>query len=72
MRGYRGGYPDVDRVLEALAQTYAIFVTREPKLKQRVRALTSNALIIEEPDTLVSILNRLAVTSEDAESSYAL
>jgi hypothetical protein len=54
---------DVPMLTECLRhshKTYAIFVTREHELKQRVQALTSNALIIDEPDTLVSILNRLA------------
>jgi len=52
--------PMVKECLRHSHNTYAIFVTRDRELKQRVRALTSNALIIDEPDTLVSILNCLA------------
>jgi hypothetical protein len=39
--------------------TWSVFVTRKEDLKQRVRSLTDKSLIVDEPDTLVAILNTL-------------
>ena len=42
-------------------KTYTIFVTKKEELKKRVTSLTGNSLIVDEPDILVAILNKLAL-----------
>jgi hypothetical protein len=54
---------DVPMLEAALAYTkdvQAVFVTDKPELAERVKAVCPNALIVTEPDILVTILNSLA------------
>ena len=52
--------PMLEACLRHSTNTWAIFVTRNEDLKQRVLSLTDQALIVDEPDTLVAILNAQA------------
>ena len=52
--------PMLEECLEHSTETWSIFVTTEEDLKQRVLSLTERSLMVDEPDTLVSILNGLA------------
>jgi len=52
--------PMLEECLRHSANTWAVFVTRKEELRQRVRSLTEQSLIVDEPDTLVSIMNALA------------
>jgi hypothetical protein len=40
--------------------TWSIFVTKNQELAQRVKTVCPNALIVSEPDILVTILNQLS------------
>ena len=51
--------PMLEECLRHSDNTWSIFVTRKEDLKQRVRSLTDKSLIVDEPDTLVAILNTL-------------
>jgi hypothetical protein len=52
--------PMLEEALKHSPETWSIFVTMKEELKQRVSSLTERSLIVDEPDTLVSILNGLA------------
>lgn len=45
--------------LEQSPETYSIFVTQKPELAEKVRGLCQNALIVPEPDMLVTIMGQL-------------
>jgi hydroxymethylpyrimidine pyrophosphatase-like HAD family hydrolase len=51
--------PMLEAALSMSPQTRAIFVTRKQDLAQRVTGLTGEALIVPEPDMLVTILGTL-------------
>ncbi|WP_319583387.1 trehalose 6-phosphate synthase [uncultured Pseudodesulfovibrio sp.] len=51
--------PMLEAALSVSPQTRAIFVTRKQELAQRVTGLTGAALIVPEPDMLVTILGTL-------------
>ena len=53
--------PMVAAALDRCPDTRAIFVTRDEKLKQRVRAAGADCFFVEAPDLLVMILNRLGL-----------
>jgi hypothetical protein len=53
--------PMLEECLKHSARTWTVFVTPKDELKQRVRSLTEQSLLVDQPDTLVTILNRLAV-----------
>jgi len=55
--------PMLEQCLKQSADTWSVFVSADPELQDRVYSLTDNSLIVDEPDTLVSILNALATTS---------
>ena len=52
--------PMLEECLNHSQNTWSIFVTKNEDLKKRVKSLTDQSLIVDEPDTLVSILKRLA------------
>jgi len=52
--------PMLEECLRHSDDTWSIFVTKKEDLANRVRALTSRSLIVDEPDTLVAIMNDLA------------
>jgi hypothetical protein len=52
--------PMLEECLRHSADTRSIFVTKQDDLRQRVSALTENSMFVDEPDTLVTILNALA------------
>lgn len=51
--------PMLEAALELAPDTRAIYVTKNEELNKRVAGLTSNALIVTEPDMLVTILGTL-------------
>jgi len=57
----RSDLPMVEASLSRTGETWAIFVTRDEDLQQEVRDLCPNALVLPEPDMLVSLLNLQAV-----------
>ena len=57
----RSDLPMVEASLTRTGETWAIFVTRDEALQQEVRDLCPNALILPEPDMLVTLLNLQAV-----------
>jgi hypothetical protein len=61
--------PMLEECLKHSEKTWAVFVTTKEELKQRVRSLTEQSLLVDEPDTLVTILNRLAVGQRTLHSS---
>lgn len=56
--------PMLEAAVERTDNTWAVFVTREPELTDRVKAVCPNAVTVTEPDILVTILNRLATICE--------
>lgn len=56
--------PMLEAVVERTDNTWSVFVTREPELVERVKAICPNAMTVTEPDILVTILNRLAAIRE--------
>ncbi|NEX12576.1 MAG: trehalose 6-phosphate synthase [Prosthecochloris sp.] len=54
--------PMLEAVLTFSDDVYAIFVTRDPDLAQRVRRLCPHTLIVPTPDILLSILGLSALT----------
>jgi len=55
--------PMLEECLRHSADTRSVFVTSDDELKHRVLALTERPLFVDEPDTLVSMLNALATMS---------
>ncbi|MBF0586340.1 trehalose 6-phosphate synthase [Prosthecochloris sp. N3] len=53
--------PMLEAVLEFTDDVYAIFVTRDPALEQRVRSLCPHSLIVPSPDILLTILGMSAL-----------
>jgi trehalose-6-phosphate phosphatase-like protein len=53
--------PMLEAAMEKTADTWSVFVTRNPELAERVKAVCPNALTVPEPDILISILNQLAI-----------
>ena len=53
--------PMLKAVMESTDDTWSVFVTRNPELADRVKALCPNSLTVPEPDILMSILNQLAI-----------
>ena len=53
--------PMLEAVMESTDDTWSVFVTQNPELADRVRAVCPNALTVPEPDILISILNQLAI-----------
>jgi hypothetical protein len=52
--------PMLQAALDRTPDTWSVFVTRSEALSERVKALCPNAVIVPEPDMLITILNRLA------------
>ena len=52
--------PMLEECLRHSENTWSIFVTTQEDLKERVRSLSERSLIVDEPDTLVALLNALA------------
>jgi hypothetical protein len=52
--------PMLEAALQMASDTRAIYVTRNEDLATRVRGVTSNALIVTEPDMLVAIMGTLS------------
>lgn len=52
--------PMLETAMAMAADTRAIYVTRDEALARRVRGVTSNALIVPEPDMLVAIMGSLS------------
>lgn len=52
--------PMIDATLAYSRDTYAIFVTTDSALRDRVMSVCPNAVIVPSPDILVAILNTLA------------
>jgi len=52
--------PMIDAVMAYSEETYAIFVTADDELGNRVMSACPNSLIVPTPDVLVAILNTLA------------
>jgi hydroxymethylpyrimidine pyrophosphatase-like HAD family hydrolase len=52
--------PMLEAALSLAANTRAIYVTTSEDLSKRVRGLTSNAVIVPEPDMLVAIMGTLS------------
>lgn len=54
--------PMLEECLRHSPDTWSIFVTTKNDLRERVSALTERSMFVDEPDTLVAILNALAAT----------
>ena len=54
--------PMLEECLRHSTDTWSIFVTTKDDLRERVSALTERSMFVDEPDTLVAILNSLATT----------
>ena len=52
--------PMIDATVAHSEDTYAIFVTTDDELRNRVMGTSPNAVIVPTPDMLVAILNTLA------------
>lgn len=52
--------PMLQAVMDRTPDTWSVFVTRDETLSERVKAVCPNAVIVPEPDMLITILNRLA------------
>ena len=52
--------PMLEECLQHSENTWTVFVTRKDDLKERVLSVSDHAIFVDEPDTLVSIMNRLA------------
>jgi len=52
--------PMLEAAMELAANTRTIFVTRDQALATRVRGVTTNAVIVPEPDMLVAIMGSLS------------
>ena len=52
--------PMIDATVAHSKDTYAIFVTTDDELRNRVMSASPNAVIVPTPDMLVAILNTLA------------
>ncbi|MUM76464.1 trehalose 6-phosphate synthase [Pseudodesulfovibrio sp. F-1] len=52
--------PMLEAAMSMAANTRAIFVTRDKALATRVRGVTTNAVIVPEPDMLVAIMGSLS------------
>ena len=55
--------PMLEECLKHSSDTWSIFVTADEELRDTVTSLTQRSLIVDEPDTLVSIMNALAAQS---------
>ena len=55
--------PMLEAAMARTNDTWSIFVTRKPELVDRVKAICPNAVIVPEPDILVTILNQLSINS---------
>jgi hypothetical protein len=52
--------PMLEAAMEKSADTRSIFVTKDPQLVERVVAICPQAVMVPEPDMLITILNQLA------------
>ena len=52
--------PMIEATMQRTNDTWSIFVTKNQELAERVKAVCSNAVIVPEPDILVTILNQLS------------
>jgi hypothetical protein len=55
--------PMLEATMTRTNDTWSIFVTRKTELMERVKTICPNAVIVPEPDMLVTILNQLAINS---------
>ncbi len=51
--------PMLEAAMERTKDTFSIFVTQKPELADHVKNICPNAVIVPEPDILITILNRL-------------
>ena len=58
--------PMVAAAMNIAKETYAVFVTRKDELKYKVRAICPHALFVNEPDVLVTILDKLGKLGKNA------
>lgn len=56
--------PMIQETMKRTNDTWSIFVTKNQELAQRVKAVCPNAVIVPEPDILVTILNQLSTHSK--------
>jgi hypothetical protein len=54
--------PMLEAAMEKSADTWSVFVTRDPQLAKKVKAVCPGAVTVPEPDMLITILNQLANT----------
>ena len=52
--------PMIPSAIEKSKDIYSIFVTKDTALKEKVKSACENAIIVSEPDVLITILNTLA------------
>jgi len=52
--------PMIEATMKRTKDTWSIFVTKNQELVERVKAVCPNAVIVPEPDILVTILNQLS------------
>ena len=53
--------PMLEAAMEKTADTWSIFVTDKPELVDRVRTVCPEAVIVPQPDILITILNQLSI-----------
>ena len=54
--------PMLEAAMEKSADTWSVFVTRDPQLAKKATAVCPGAVTVPEPDMLITILNQLANT----------
>ena len=53
--------PMLEAAMAGTNDTWSIFVTKDHKLANRVKAVCHGAVIVPEPDVLITILNELSI-----------
>ena len=56
----RSDVPMLRASMARTRETYAVFVTKDDELKKEVSEVCGNSLFLDEPDTLVTIMNELS------------
>ena len=56
--------PMLEAAMEKSTDTWSVFVTKDPQLGEKAKAVCPQAVTVPEPDMLIAILNQLAETQE--------
>ena len=56
--------PMLEAAMEKSTDTWSVFVTKDPRLGEKAKAVCPRAVTVPEPDMLIAILNQLAETQD--------